>query len=87
MGAFSIWHILIVLLIILLVFGAGKLPRLMGDFAKGIKAFKSGMKDGVSEAEKAPEPPSGRITENTAVNSSTGEGAKAGGENQTIQRS
>ncbi|HET6468642.1 MAG TPA: twin-arginine translocase TatA/TatE family subunit [Geminicoccaceae bacterium] len=45
MGTFSITHWLVVLAIILIVFGAGKLPRVMGDFAKGIKAFKSGMKD------------------------------------------
>ena len=36
MGSFSLWHWLLVLVIILIVFGAGKLPRVMGDFAKGI---------------------------------------------------
>jgi sec-independent protein translocase protein TatA len=45
MGSFSLMHWMIVLLIILLLFGAGKLPHVMGDFAKGIKAFKAGMKD------------------------------------------
>ncbi len=45
MGAFSIWHWLIVLAIALLLFGRGKIPMLMGDMAKGIKAFKSGMKE------------------------------------------
>ena len=45
MGFGSIWHWLIVLVIVLLVFGAGKLPRIMGDLAKGIKSFRSGMKD------------------------------------------
>ena len=45
MGSFSLMHWMIVLLIVLLLFGAGKLPRVMGDFAKGLKAFKSGMKD------------------------------------------
>lgn len=43
MGSFSIWHWLIVLAIVLLVFGRGKIPELMGDVAKGIKNFKSGM--------------------------------------------
>ena len=38
-------EILLVALVIFLFFGAGKLPRLMGDFADGIKAFKKGMKD------------------------------------------
>lgn len=46
MGGFgSIWHWIIVLVIVLLLFGAGKLPRLMGDMAKGVKAFKAGLKD------------------------------------------
>jgi sec-independent protein translocase protein TatA len=45
MGSFSLTHWLVVLVIILIVFGAGKLPRVMGDFAKGIKTFKAGMKD------------------------------------------
>ncbi len=45
MGSFSIWHWLIVLVIVLLLFGAGKLPNVMGDIAKGVKAFKSGLKD------------------------------------------
>jgi sec-independent protein translocase protein TatA len=45
MGAFSIWHLLIVLMVILVVFGAGRLPSVMGDMAKGVKAFKKGMVD------------------------------------------
>ena len=56
MGAFSIWHILVVLVVILLVFGAGKLPRVMGDFAKGIKSFKQGLKEGAEPA-ASPAPP------------------------------
>jgi sec-independent protein translocase protein TatA len=43
MGSMSLVHWLVVLAIVLVLFGAGKLPRVMGDFAKGIKAFKSGM--------------------------------------------
>lgn len=45
MGSFSIWHWLIVLVIVLLLFGAGKIPKLMGDMAKGVKAFKKGLQD------------------------------------------
>ena len=45
MGSFSIWHSLIVLVVVLLVFGRGKIPELMGDMAKGIKSFKKGMSD------------------------------------------
>ena len=45
MGFTSAWHWIIVLLVILIVFGAGKLPNVMGDVAKGIKNFKAGLKD------------------------------------------
>jgi sec-independent protein translocase protein TatA len=45
MGSMSIMHWMVVLAIVLVLFGAGKLPRVMGDFAKGIKAFKTGMKE------------------------------------------
>jgi len=45
MGAFSIWHWIIVLIIVLLLFGKGKIPTLMADMAKGIKSFKSNMKE------------------------------------------
>ena len=45
MGSFSIWHWLVVLLVVLLLFGGNKLSSVMGDFAKGIKAFKKGMSD------------------------------------------
>jgi sec-independent protein translocase protein TatA len=55
MGSFSVMHWMLVLLVVLLLFGAGKLPRVMGDFAKGIKAFKAGMKD-EDEAVAAPPP-------------------------------
>jgi sec-independent protein translocase protein TatA len=43
MGSFSIWHWLIVLMVVLLLFGSGKVSNLMGDFAKGIKSFKKNM--------------------------------------------
>jgi len=47
MGAFSIWHWLIVLVVVLVLFGGGgKISRLMGDFGKGLKSFKKGMKEG-----------------------------------------
>ncbi len=45
MGSFSIFHWLVVLAVILIFFGAGKLPSVMGDLAKGIKAFRAGLKD------------------------------------------
>ena len=45
MGSFSIWHWLVVLAVVLLLFGGGKVSNLMGEFAKGIKAFKKNMAD------------------------------------------
>ena len=45
MGFSSAWHWIIVLLVVVIVFGAGKIPRVMGDVAKGIKSFKAGLKD------------------------------------------
>ncbi|MCY4550723.1 MAG: twin-arginine translocase TatA/TatE family subunit [Defluviicoccus sp.] len=46
MGSFSIWHWLVVLVVVLVLFGGGgKLSRLMGDAARGINAFKKGLKD------------------------------------------
>ena len=49
MGSFSIWHLLIVLVAVVLLFGAGRVPTLMGDLAKGVKAFKKGLNDDVAE--------------------------------------
>jgi sec-independent protein translocase protein TatA len=45
----SIWQILIVVLLVVLLFGRGKISALMGDMAKGIKAFKRGMADDAIE--------------------------------------
>jgi sec-independent protein translocase protein TatA len=56
MGSMSLMHWMVVLAIVLVLFGAGKLPRVMGDFAKGIKAFKAGMKEPEDEA-AATDPP------------------------------
>lgn len=54
MGTFSIWHWLVVLLVILLLFGGGsKLSNLMGDLAKGIKSFKKNMNDEDKDASMA----------------------------------
>lgn len=39
----SFWHILVVLIVVLIVFGAGKLPTVMGDLGKGIRNFKAGL--------------------------------------------
>ena len=55
MGSLSIWHWMIVLVVVMVLFGGrGKISGLMGDFAQGIKAFKKGMSE--DEAAKV-EPP------------------------------
>jgi sec-independent protein translocase protein TatA len=45
MGSLSIWHWIIVIGVVLLLFGRGKISELMGDVAQGIKAFKKGMSE------------------------------------------
>jgi sec-independent protein translocase protein TatA len=45
MGAMSFWHWALVILVVILLFGRGKVSDLMGDVAKGIKSFKKGMAD------------------------------------------
>ena len=52
MGFGSIWHWVIVLIVVLVLFGRGRVSEIMGDFGKGIKSFKQGMAD-----ENAPTPP------------------------------
>jgi sec-independent protein translocase protein TatA len=52
MGSLSIWHWIVVIAVVLLLFGRGKISDLMGDVAQGIKAFKKGMQDDDSAPEK-----------------------------------
>ena len=53
MGSFSVWHWLIVLAVVLLLFGGrGKISSLMGDFGKGLQAFKKGV-GGQDESQQA----------------------------------
>ncbi len=56
MGIFSGWHLFIILLIVLVVFGAGKLPTVMKDIGRGVKSFKEAMSD--KEPDNEPPPPS-----------------------------
>src|ERR1700736_1122403 len=74
MGSFSLMHWIVVLAIILILFGAGKLPRVMGDFAKGIKAFKAGMKE---EDEAEVSPPPAQVSPPGAATSAAGAAASA----------
>ena len=53
MGGFSLWHILIFAIILLLLFGGNRFSAMMGDVAKGLKSFKAGM----SEDDEPKQPP------------------------------
>ena len=53
MGSLSIWHWIIVIAVVLLLFGRGKISELMGDVAQGIKAFKKGMSEDETQAAAA----------------------------------
>jgi sec-independent protein translocase protein TatA len=46
----GVWQLVLILLIVVVIFGLGKFPKMAGDVAKGIKNFKSGMKEGAEEA-------------------------------------
>ena len=55
MGGLSLWHWIIIIAVVALLFGGkGKISSVMGDFAKGIKAFKSGMKEDEAASTTAP---------------------------------
>jgi sec-independent protein translocase protein TatA len=60
MGSFSIWHWLIVLLIIVLVFGTKKLKNIGSDLGGAVKGFKDGIKEG--SAPETPAPPASQVT-------------------------
>ena len=57
MGSFSIWHWLVVLVIVLVLFGRGRVSEIMGDFGKGIKSFKEGMNEDEKKSDKPDTPP------------------------------
>jgi sec-independent protein translocase protein TatA len=71
MGSFSIWHWLIVLLIIVLVFGTKKLKNIGSDLGSAVKGFKDGIREG--SAPETPAPPAAQVTS-----------APAGGDKTTI---
>lgn len=68
MGSFSIWHWLVVLAVVLLLFGGGgKISRLMGDFGKGLKNFKQGIKDGGGDGEEEGETANRSVTDDSVT--------------------
>ena len=56
MGGFSLWHSLIVAIIVLLLFGGNRFSDMMGDVAKGLKSFKQGMADEDETSRPQPQP-------------------------------
>ncbi|MDR1967839.1 MAG: Sec-independent protein translocase subunit TatA [Burkholderiaceae bacterium] len=69
MGSFSVWHWLIVLLIVVMIFGTKKLKNMGSDLGAAVKGFKDGMKDGVAEADQ--QQPAGQVTHHTASSGET----------------
>ena len=68
MGSFSIWHWLIVLLIVVMVFGTKKLKNIGGDLGGAVKGFKDGMKEGGGAAtDDKPAGPAGQVTNAQSV--------------------
>jgi sec-independent protein translocase protein TatA len=55
MGSFSFWHILILAIIVLLLFGGNRFSAMMGDVAKGLKSFKKGMSEDEEEQRRQEE--------------------------------
>lgn len=80
MGGLSIWHWLILIAVIGVLFGGrGKLTNVMGDFAKGIKAFKHGMKD--EETAHAEEPP--KVTQQQSAGAASPAGTERAATDRT----
>jgi len=61
MGSFSIWHWLIVLLIVVMVFGTKKLKNIGSDLGGAVKGFKDGMKDGSASVDDKPAAPAQQV--------------------------
>jgi sec-independent protein translocase protein TatA len=61
MGSFSIWHWLIVLLIVVMVFGTKKLKNIGSDLGGAVKGFKDGMKEGAASVDEKPVPPAQQV--------------------------
>ena len=71
MGGFSIWHWLIVLLIVVMVFGTKKLRNMGGDLGGAVKGFKDGMKEGGAAADEKPTAPTSQVTNAQAADKTT----------------
>jgi sec-independent protein translocase protein TatA len=73
MGSMSIWHWIVVIAVVLLLFGRGKISELMGDVAQGIKSFKKGMaEDDTAKTETPPADPKTIDHQNAATTAPAG---------------
>ena len=70
MGSFSIWHWLIVLLIVVMVFGTKKLKNMGSDVGGAVKGFKDGMKDGGTKPDESA-PVAGQVASSTQTEKTT----------------
>jgi len=71
MGTFSIWHWLIVLLIVVMVFGTKKLKNMGSDLGGAVKGFKDGMKEGGAKPEEGAAPVAGQVSASAPVDKTT----------------
>ena len=71
MGSFSIWHWLIVLLIVVMVFGTKKLKNMGSDLGGAVKGFKDGMKEGGAAGSDAATPPAGQVANQVGTDKTT----------------
>ena len=71
MGSFSIWHWLIVLLVVVLIFGTKKLKNVGSDLGSAVKGFKDGVKDGTGSADAAASPPPQQVGANKMADGNT----------------
>jgi sec-independent protein translocase protein TatA len=77
MGGFSLTHWLVVLVIVLIVFGAGKLPKVMGDLGRGVGSFKAGLKEDDEGYQEAAAPPETLAVEQARAAAPAKEGGDA----------
>jgi sec-independent protein translocase protein TatA len=77
MGSLSIWHWILVIAVVLLLFGRGKISDLMGDVAQGIKAFKKGMQEDETPASDATK------SETKTIDHQTGDASAAKARSET----
>lgn len=71
MGSFSIWHWLIVLLIVVMVFGTKKLKNMGGDLGGAVKGFKDGMREGSASGDDKPEADAAKVAAKSAAETTT----------------